>query len=71
MGNTNQSQNLFYGHHGAQGVRPSMEDAVVMIEDFGSPNFAHQSFFAVFDGHNGHRCSEFLGISSLVSIVLI
>lgn len=46
-----------------------MEDAVVMIDNFGSPTFENQSFFAVFDGHNGHRCSEFLGISSSFALI--
>lgn len=46
-----------------------MEDAVVMIDNFGSPTFENQSFFAVFDGHNGHRCSEFLA-SELPNVLL-
>lgn len=46
-----------------------MEDAVILMEDYGSPNFSNQYFFAVFDGHNGSKCSEFLA-SELPKILL-
>jgi serine/threonine protein phosphatase PrpC len=61
MGNSQSEQTFSTGHYGAQGIRPTMEDSVVMLESFGEPKFQNQAFFAVFDGHNGDRCSEFLG----------
>ena len=41
-------------HHEAQGMRPSMEDAVIIRPNF--PN-TRQSLFAVLDGHGGAECS--------------
>lgn len=43
-----------------QGVRPTMEDAEVCIHDLGISNFRPCSFFAVYDGHGGRECVDFV-----------
>eukprot|EP01125_Pyxidicula_operculata_P019209 TRINITY_DN694_c3_g4_i2.p1 TRINITY_DN694_c3_g4~~TRINITY_DN694_c3_g4_i2.p1 ORF type:complete len:339 (+),score=72.00 TRINITY_DN694_c3_g4_i2:42-1058(+) len=50
-------KNFTYGYHSFIGMRPSMEDASEILLEYGNPD---QSFFGVFDGHNGSRCSRYL-----------
>jgi serine/threonine protein phosphatase PrpC len=47
---------LTWGGHGAQGLRPTMEDEHA-VDVRGDDSVA---FFAVYDGHAGARCSEHL-----------
>jgi len=46
-----------YGYCVAQGVRPSMEDAIDVSELDASPR---TEFYAVYDGHNGTQAVEFV-----------
>eukprot|EP00397_Hematodinium_sp_SG-2012_P014778 GEMP01015036.1.p1 GENE.GEMP01015036.1~~GEMP01015036.1.p1 ORF type:complete len:613 (+),score=112.55 GEMP01015036.1:162-2000(+) len=48
------------GLSGMQGCRPTMEDAEVCIHDLGVSNFRQCSFFAVYDGHGGKECVNFV-----------
>mmetsp|Transcript_82524 Transcript_82524/g.220572 ORF Transcript_82524/g.220572 Transcript_82524/m.220572 type:complete len:606 (-) Transcript_82524:82-1899(-) len=43
-----------------QGYRQSMEDEEVVIQDLGTSNYRHCSFFGVFDGHGGRECATFV-----------
>lgn len=42
------------------GSRPSMEDGLVIEEDIGGSEWKLISLFAVFDGHGGSECMNFL-----------
>ena len=45
------------GHAEAQGIRPSMEDAMAMIGEFAG---AGTQFFGVYDGHGGREVADYL-----------
>lgn len=42
------------------GYRPSMEDGLLIDEDIGGSEWKLISLFAVFDGHGGGECMEFV-----------
>lgn len=42
------------------GFRPTMEDGMIMEEDVGGSEWKLISLFAVFDGHGGTECMEFM-----------
>ena len=51
--------------YGAQGIRPSMEDAHAMIDDLDIAalmglGVGTQAFYGVFDGHNGKEAADFV-----------
>lgn len=41
-----------------QGVRVSMEDEELALQDLAASNWRHCSFFGVYDGHGGRACAE-------------
>jgi len=43
-----------------QGVRKAMEDDEIVMQDAGISNWRNCSFFAVYDGHGGRDCVEFI-----------
>lgn len=47
------------GHASEQGVRPTMEDEVLLKEHFHVPGRGHYSLFGVFDGHGGRAAAIF------------
>jgi serine/threonine protein phosphatase PrpC len=61
--NENPSLALSFGHNSQQGVRPTMEDAVVLQDNFIVKNSKCTSenlaLFAVFDGHGGNLCAAY------------
>jgi len=60
-----------YGSHGIIGRRPTMEDASVIILEYGdNEKYESQAFFGVFDGHNGPRCSRYLAryLPSIIAV---
>lgn len=59
MGNSeSQPPKYLVGSFGAQGKRPTMEDATTILDPFGT--HPEQAFFGIFDGHNGARCAQFI-----------
>jgi len=54
---------ISFGHHSQQGVRPTMEYAVVLNDNFVVKNSkctSHKlALFAVFDGHGGGMCATY------------
>eukprot|EP01084_Bolivina_argentea_P082570 149501_1 len=61
-----------HGHCSMQGIRPTMEDQVVVestLNVFGSKCTSGQlSLYGVFDGHGGSQCAEYCA-SRLISIL--
>lgn len=48
------------GRHSEQGRRPTMEDDDLAEQDLAISNWRHCSLFAVYDGHGGRDCVEFV-----------
>ncbi len=42
------------------GYRPSMQDGILIDEDVGGSEWKLISLFAVFDGHGGSECMQFV-----------
>lgn len=43
-----------------QGVRTTMEDEEILLQDLATSNWRHCSFFGVYDGHGGRECVSFV-----------
>ncbi|KYF46163.1 protein phosphatase 2C domain-containing protein [Toxoplasma gondii ARI] len=48
------------GCRSERGLRPTMEDEEVIIQDLGISDAFSCSFFGVYDGHGGRDCAEFV-----------
>jgi len=43
-----------------QGLRATMEDEDILLQDFATSNWRHCSYFAIYDGHGGRDCVSFV-----------
>lgn len=46
--------------HSEQGVRATMEDEEICLQDLATSNWRHCSFFGIYDGHGGRECVSFV-----------
>mmetsp|Transcript_22726 Transcript_22726/g.65396 ORF Transcript_22726/g.65396 Transcript_22726/m.65396 type:complete len:675 (+) Transcript_22726:76-2100(+) len=51
------------GVHSEQGKRPTMEDEEVVVQDLTLSHWRNSSFFAIYDGHGGRECVQFLRLN--------
>eukprot|EP00928_Gymnodinium_smaydae_P017725 TRINITY_DN16779_c0_g1_i1.p1 TRINITY_DN16779_c0_g1~~TRINITY_DN16779_c0_g1_i1.p1 ORF type:complete len:669 (+),score=115.56 TRINITY_DN16779_c0_g1_i1:108-2114(+) len=48
------------GVHSEQGIRATMEDEEILLQDLATSNWRHCSFFGIYDGHGGRECVTFV-----------
>jgi len=51
------------GVHAEKGKRPTMEDQEIALQDLAISHWRNSSFFAVYDGHGGQECVQFIRLN--------